>query len=318
MPRESIDTSIESQRRHAHIAWWLAHHVLLSPGVAAGCAAAVILLLGSGCDTTPAEKRAIAHRPEPVNPLVCRLASYGRFQDIAWTHLPSIGVRYVFMNVPPPDQVEVVKQRLAKHGLAAMVLRGETDLSKPDSIGELAVQLGTCQKLGVRYMFLSPKRRGATKETVYQRLREAGDVAHRYGVTITLETHPDLGTNGDVHVETMKRINHPNIRVNFDTGNITYYNKGANAVVELRKCMDYVGTVELKDHSGGLEEWSFPTLGQGAVDLAGVVRMLKQHGYAGPITLEIEGVKGIDMTEAETRKMIEDSVAYVRSLGQFR
>jgi len=292
--------------------------VRVSPGLAAGCAAAVILLLGSGCAKSPAEKRAIAPRPEPVNALVCRLASYGRFQDIAWTHLPSIGVRYVFMNVPPPDQIEAVKKRLATHGLAAMVLRGETDLSKPDSVGELAVQLETCRELGVRYMFLSPKRRGATKETICQRLREAGDVAERYGVTITLETHPDLGTNGDVHAETMKRINHPNIRVNFDTGNITYYNKGANALAELRKCMDFVGTVELKDHSGNLEEWSFPSLGKGAVDLAGVVRMLKQHGYAGPITLEIEGVKGIDMTEAETRKMIEDSVAYVRSLGQFR
>ena len=33
-------------------------------------------------------------------PLACRLASYGKYQDAAWDHLPSIGVHHVFMSVP--------------------------------------------------------------------------------------------------------------------------------------------------------------------------------------------------------------------------
>lgn len=318
MGRDSIDASLTSRQGRVSAACRVAPKALAPLGRVAGHAAIAILLLTGGCATTAEPKRANADLADSVSPLVCRLASYGQYQDIAWAHLASLGVRYVFMNVPPPDQVEAVKERLAAHGLSAMVLRGETDLSKPASIGELAVQLATCQKLGVKYMFLSPKRHGASKEAVYQRLREAGDIAEQHGVTITLETHPDLGTNGDVHSETMRRINHPRIRVNFDTGNITYYNQGRDALSELRKCIDFVGTVELKDHRGGFEEWNFPTLGKGVVDLGGVVRMLKLHGYTGPITLEIEGVKGVEMTEAETRRMIEDSVAYVRAMGRFR
>ena len=69
----------------------------------------------------------------------------------------------------------------------------------------------------------------------------------------------------------MRRINHPNVRVNFDTGNITYYNQGADVVAELKKIIDYVATVELKDHGGQPRTWDFPALGQGKIDFAGVL-----------------------------------------------
>jgi sugar phosphate isomerase/epimerase len=252
---------------------------------------------------------------EPVNALACRLANYGQFQDTAWTHLPEIGIKHVFMDVPSPDEVEDTKRKLARYGLTAVVLRGHTDLSKPSSVNELAVQLETCEKMGVKYMFLSPKHTGVSKEVAYERLRHAGDIARKHGVTISLETHPDLGTNGDTHLETMKQINHPNVRVNFDTGNITFYSKNADAATELKKVIDYVATVELKEHNGQYRKWNFPTFGKGVVNFPSVLRILKEHNYRGPITLEIEGIQGIPWDETQTKKAIADSVAYVRKLG---
>ena len=254
----------------------------------------------------------------PASPLACRLTSYGKFEDAAWTHLPSIGVHYVFLSVPAPDQVENTMKRLKEHGLTPLVMRGNTDLSKESCVDELAVQLATCERMGVEYMFLSPKRNGAEKAAVFDRLRKAGDIAKQHGVIITLETHPDLGTNGDVHVETMKAINHPNVRVNFDTGNITFYNKGADAVAELKKVIDYVATVELKDHSGEFETWSFPPLGQGVVQFPAILQVLKEHRFAGPVTIEFEGVKGVELDKEQTKKAIADSVAYIKSVGQFK
>jgi len=255
---------------------------------------------------------------EPENVLACRLTSYGKFQDVAWAHLPAIAIKYVFLNVPAPDQVEATKKRLEKHGLTAVVLRGDADLSKASGVGRLAVQLKTCEKMRVKYMFLSPKRHGVEKRLIYERLRRAGDIARRHGVTITLETHPDLGTNGDVHLETMKQINHPNVRVNFDTGNIHFYNKNSDAPTELRKIIDYVATVEIKDHNGEYKTWNFPALGRGVVNIPEVLRILEEHGCSGPLTMEIEGIKGIEWDEAETKKNIADSAAYLRSLGKFK
>ena len=255
---------------------------------------------------------------EPPNVLACRLANYQEFEEVAWTHLPSVGIRHVFMNVPPPDQVEATRKRLAEHGLTAVVLRGDADLSLPTGVDRLAEQLATCEKLGVRFLFLSVKRRDVNKEVIYERLRQGGDLARKHGVTIALETHPDLGTNGDVQLETMKQVHHSNVRVNFDTGNIHYYNRGTDAPTELRKIMDYVATVEVKDHNGEFETWSFPALGRGVVDFPAVLAILREHHYAGPVTLEIEGIKGIRRSQQEIEKDIADSVAYLRSLAEFK
>jgi sugar phosphate isomerase/epimerase len=254
--------------------------------------------------------------PRPV--LACRLANYQGCEDAAWTHLPSIGLTNVFLGAPAPDRIEATRKRLAEHGLTAIVFRGDADLSQPSGVDRLAEQLATCEAMGVRFLFLSVKRREADPETLYTRLRQAGELARQHGVVITLETHPEFGTNGDVQLETMRHVSHPNVRVNFDTGNITFYNRGTDAVTELRKIIDYVATVEVKDHNGEFESWHFPAVGRGKVDFPAVLQILREHHYSGPITLEIEGIKGQTRTRPEIEQDIADSAAYLRSLGDFR
>jgi len=254
----------------------------------------------------------------PTWPLAVRIHSYGKYQEAAWSHLPEIGVQYIFLSVPEPGEVDATIEKLKRHGLKPLVLRGSAALSHATFVDEITPQLETCQKMGVQYMFLSAKRADTTKEEACARLREAGDVAKEYGVIIALETHPDLGTNGDVQVETMKAIDHPNIRVNFDTANITYYNKDTSAVAELKKSIGYVATFEFKDHSGGFETWDFPVLGQGKVDFPTLAQLLQQHSYAGPVTLEFEGTKGVELNEAQTKQAIADSVAYARKVARFQ
>jgi sugar phosphate isomerase/epimerase len=253
-----------------------------------------------------------------TNPLAMRIANYGKYQEDAWTHLPSLGVHYVFLSVPAVDQVEVTRQRLAASGLRPLVLRGESDLGRESSVAELDDQLAVVEKMGVRYMFLSPKHTGVSKDVAYERLRRVGDAAKAHGVIVVLETHPDLGVNAEAHLETMRQVHHPNVRVNFDTGNITFYNQGADAVAELRKIIDYVATVELKDHNGQCMDWNFPALGRGVVDFPAILKLLEEHCFRGPITMEVEGVRGVEMTEAQTKQCIAESAAYIQSLGSFQ
>lgn len=250
-------------------------------------------------------------------PLAVRLMSYGKYQDAAWAHLQSIGVKHIFLPVPAPADMEATMKKLKDHGLDAPVVRGSAELSKDSFVADITAQLDVCAKMGVKYMFLSAKREGVALEEAHARLRAAGDAAKAKGVTITLETHPDLGTNGDVQVQTMKAVNHPNVRVNFDTANITYYNKNTSAVAELKKSLALVGTVEFKDHNGEFETWNFPVLGQGVVDFPAIVKLLRDNKYAGPVTLEFEGVKGTELNEEQTKQAIADTVAYARSLKCF-
>ncbi|MEN6405464.1 MAG: sugar phosphate isomerase/epimerase family protein [Thermoguttaceae bacterium] len=266
-----------------------------------------------------AQENKVSAKPTNLtNPLAVRVMNYGKYENEAWTHLPSLGVHYIFLPVPASEKVATVQKQLTESHLKPLVMRGDTDLGRPTSVEELAGQIAVCEKMGVKHMFLSPKHTGVSKEVACARLRQVGDIAKQHGVIVVLETHPDLGLNAEAHLETMQRINHPNVRVNFDTGNITYYNHGRNAVEELKKIIDYVATVELKDHSGKYEDWTFPVLGTGVVDFPAVLKVLEEHHFTGPVTIEVEGTHGVDMSESQTKQYVADSVHYVQSQGKFK
>ncbi len=118
-------------------------------------------------------------------------------------------------------------------------------------------------------------------------------------------------------LSTMERLDHPCIRLNFDTGNILYYNAGADVVGELRQVVSFVRHVHLKDHSGGVGEWYFPALGAGgAVDFAKVHNVLMDAVFDGPCSLEIEGIAGEPpLSLAQTHQRIVNSIAHLRTCG---
>jgi len=250
-------------------------------------------------------------------PIACRPSSYGEFAAGALEHIASVGLRHVEIMVPPVDAIAETRERLARLGLTASSMHGECDVTRPDVPEQVARQMPTLAAFGCPIMFVSVRRDDVPPETAYERLRRAGDIAADHGVTIVLETHPDLITNADVALETMRGVDHRHVRVNFDTANIYFYNHDVDAVAELRKIVPYVAAVHLKDTDGGYRHWHFPALGEGIVDFSGIFAVLDEAGFAGPCTLEIEGIEGEHATEDLVRKRIADSVKYLRALGRF-
>jgi L-ribulose-5-phosphate 3-epimerase len=152
---------------------------------------------------------------------------------------------------------------------------------------------------------------------VVDHLRRLGDVAAENGMTLALETHKGPTQNAEAMLVLMTAVGHSNIRLNFDTGNIAYYNQGADPCVELESVKHLVCNVHLKDNRGGFEEWYFPAVGDGgAVDFRRVREILDSVGFAGPYTVEIEGIGGEPEPGMEARQdRIARSVDHLRSVG---
>lgn len=248
--------------------------------------------------------------------IACRPHSYGPFMKIAYEHLTSLGVRHVEINVPKPENLDAARAELQRYGLAASSLHGECDVRRADTAAQVEAQMPAFTALGTRIMFVSAKAEDMPLSTVYGRLNEAGEVAARHGVTIVLETHPDLITNSTVALATMRGVNHPNVRVNFDTANIYFYNQGIEGVEELRRIVQYVGAVHLKDTDGGFKSWHFPAFGRGIVRFAETFKVLDGAGFTGPYTIEIEGIGGEKLTERLACDRVAESVGYLRGLGR--
>ena len=122
------------------------------------------------------------------------------------------------------------------------------------------------------------------RAVLHEHLREIGDHAGRLGITYCFETHPGVCQNADGMLETMSALAHDALRLNFDTGNVLYYNQGADVIESLRRVVSYVEHVHLKDSRGTFEEWNFPALGAGgAVDFRVVREVLDEAGFSGPV-----------------------------------
>jgi sugar phosphate isomerase/epimerase len=249
------------------------------------------------------------------NIIACRVASYGKFQDRAWSHLPEIGVTNVEVPVPEPGQQDELRKRLADHGLTATSFQAKCDITQDDAVDVMQPQIAACAAFAVRICFVSIKAGDTDRSIVWDRLRAIGDVARDLGVVVVMETHPDLITNGQVAAETMAAINHPNVKVNYDTANVHFYNENVSSTDELAKIIDHVAAVHLKDTNGQYKTWHFPVLGAGVVDFPQIFKMLADKGFKGPCTMELEGIEGVEMNEVERLKYIADSVDYLRRIG---
>ncbi len=250
------------------------------------------------------------------NILACRVQSYEPFPALAYEHLASLGIRYVEIPLPPPERVDQTRTELQRYGLAASSLHAECDPGRPDLAARIAQQMPIFDALGSKIMFTSAKAGATSFSTACRRLHEAGRVAADHGVTIVLETHPDLVTNAETALATMREVDHPNVRINFDTANIYFYNRDADALAELGRIVHYVGAVHLKDTDGGYRHWYFPALGRGIVRFGEVFEMLDAAGFAGPYTIEIEGIEGEAKTERLVCDRVAESVGFLRGLGR--
>ena len=89
------------------------------------------------------------------------------------------------------------------------------------------------------------------RQTMVASLRAMGELAGELGLTVALETHKGPTQNAEAMLALMEAVDHPRVRLNFDTGNIAYYNRDVNPVDELDRVKHLVRNVHVKDNRGG-------------------------------------------------------------------
>jgi sugar phosphate isomerase/epimerase len=249
------------------------------------------------------------------NIVSCRPESYRKYRDEAYEHLAKIGVHHVELVMPKIEDVDSVLKELERHGLSIASLHAPCNIQNKNVSDEFKLPVEVAQRVGAKKILASVQADDLEVRTAYQRLRDIEAIAAEANLIVILETHPDLATNGGVSRQTMEGVDHPNVRINFDTANIHYYNECADTVEEMKKILEYIEGVHLKDTNGEFETWYFPTLGEGIVDFSKVRELLNNRGFFGPFTIEIEGIKGENLTLKQTLKRMEKSIDHLRKCG---
>jgi len=121
--------------------------------------------------------------------------------------------------------------------------------------------------------------------------------AKQKGITLVLENHGLFAGRSEQVKEIIEKVGSPNLRATLDTGNFFLVREKPEEAAENIK--EYVHHVHFKDfkRSGavkgykGLNDVYYEgcILGQGDVEMIGIVEILKEVGYKGYLAIEYEG-----------------------------
>lgn len=232
------------------------------------------------------------------NPLAGHTNSFHTYGvDEALRGIADAGYRYVELSAVPGwtehvsfDRPRELRAWLAGYGLAAVSLSAHSDLTTRDGLEHGAAAIRFAAEAEIPIVNTAIGGHGTTDESEEAFLAgvdSVADEAERAGIVVALEIHGDLMASGRRALPLVERIGRESVKVNYDTANVEYYG-GELAVDDLPAILPYVVHVHLKDTAGGLGNWDFPALGDGVVDLARILEILRDAGYAGPYSVELE------------------------------
>jgi sugar phosphate isomerase/epimerase len=165
---------------------------------------------------------------------------------------------------------------------------------------ELAFQAGA--EIGIPIINCGPGGKSGDEDSLMQSIDNLGKLslmAERYGVTLCVKAHVGAAIyNTPTTLQLMQAVNSPAFGIDMDPSHI--HRAGENPVLALQTVIARVKHVHIRDCKGRQQNPGKPEMqanGRGDIDLLGYIRVLKEHGYSGPIDLEVIGAKDYSLVQ---------------------
>lgn len=189
------------------------------------------------------------------------------------------------------ELVPEIKRLSATYGLELLAIEQPShDPAKMEKAMQAAVELG------IPIINCGPGGKSGDEASFRQSMEELAalaQMAERYGVTLCVKAHVGQAVyNTPTTLRMMEAISSPALGVDMDPSHI--YRAGENPVEAIAAVISRVKHVHIRDCKGRQQGPGKPedqTNGRGDIDLVGYIRVLHEHGYTGPLDLEIIGAK---------------------------
>ncbi len=184
-----------------------------------------------------------------------------------------------------------IRQLAQTYELALLAMEQPSqDVAKMEAAFQAAVEIG------IPIVNCGPGGKTDDEATFQQSVDSIGalaQMAERYGVTLCVKAHVGAAIyNTPTTLRLMAAITSPAFGIDMDPSHI--YRAGENPVEAIAAVIGRVKHVHIRDCKGRQQGPGRPedqANGRGDIDLVGYIRTLHQHGYTGPVDLEIIGAK---------------------------
>ena len=186
-----------------------------------------------------------------------------------------------------PAFIDELAAALGRENLSAYAFAGHLDLTQDSGLADFLKKMELAAGIGCKLINTNSGPAGRIGE-FRRNLPKVIEKAERLGLMVCLESHGDIVGTAKQAAPLFREINHPLIRMNYDTGNTYYYAKGGVAVEDdVLYAMDYLAYVHVKDiHIDGAHAYYRP-LGDGDVNLHAFFNALRESGRTLECGLEI-------------------------------
>lgn len=202
---------------------------------------------------------------------------------------------------------------LSNYAVGANFIQDSEELFN-EQVALLKRQVDVAHGLGVKLMRHDVASRPIPETSIFQfekdldrmvdGVRQVADYAAGFGITTSVENHGFFVQASDRVQRLIHAVDRENFKTTLDVGNFMCVDE--DSVVSVRKNLPYASMVHLKDfylrpsYRNPGEGW-FKTasgnylrgaiVGQGDIDMVEVIRVVKQSGYDGYISIEFEGME---------------------------
>lgn len=223
-----------------------------------------------------------------------------------------------------PRSVDEIRRLAESAGLTLTTII----LGRPDSLADGRRWVDDCQGLGIRHMIIinpwpysqglevrRPEEELRPEEDAYFKLmHDLAEYAEPKGIALAIKPHTGCTATSKQERETLAAINHSNVGVYYDPGNVSFY-EGVRPEDDMPNVVDRVIGICVKDHEGARANPSFPVPGEGQVDWRRVLQTLKDAGFSGPCVLENFTAKDPEAVKRGARRTLEHLEKVVADLS---
>ncbi|WP_062105898.1 sugar phosphate isomerase/epimerase family protein [Bacillus niameyensis] len=232
-------------------------------------------------------------------------------------------VPYGFTLVDNLELADAVREKAKEVGIelsnysmpANFVQETEEEFNK--EVARIKEHVDVCHRMGIKHMrhdvtaFTLPPEK-ITIEWFEKNLhlmvegsRQIADYAAQFGITTTIENHGQCVQHSDRVQRVVLEVDRPNFKTTLDVGNFLCVDE--DPVVGVKKNLPFASLVHFKDfyirpyyaNPGGGDWFTSANgnylrgsiVGQGDVNIPQIVKLIKDSGYDGYVSLEFEGME---------------------------
>ncbi len=193
------------------------------------------------CMTLPYARFPLARALEGIKAAGYRFVAWGTTHREGGRDVP------VLAKDAPPEKAKELAKRCRDLGLEPLLMFSTVYPEAPDGLTVLKQRLLQAGAANVPQVLTFGHTKGGNRKLWVERFRELGPVAKDHNVLLVVKQHGGETGTGEACAAITREVNHPNVKVNYDAGNVLdYLNK--DPIPDIKTCADEVRSFCIKDH----------------------------------------------------------------------